>query len=540
MLDLSKFSALLIDDLPEMRTTVRIQLADCGLKKCDMARNIKEAVEKISAARFDLIVCDYNLGQGADGQQLLELVRRRKVLPFSTAFLMITGETGYEQVSTAAEYTPDDYLIKPFTSKTLQSRLERIIDRKSALQPIYQYLGDRGSDKQKALAACNALLAEKSRYAPEVNRIKGDLLVDLQRNDEALALYQAVLTERSTPWAEVGKARVLIAQGQDDKAKQHLTRTLQAYPNYLEAYDLMIGIMEKSDKPGAQRMVEKALKIAPTTQRHRQLGGIALENEDFERAEEAFNRAVEKDRTGFFKAFEDFTGLAKSRIEQGKVDAALATVKEMNKSFTPSPELTVRQAAAECYVHGRAGNAPAAKAALERTMVAKNKAELDVSAQLEIAQACFAAGEPDQAKEILQGIAEDHHENESVLAKAQSVFRVAGLGGEGEVFLAATKKRMIKLNNDAVAMAQSGDLDKAYAMLEEAANRLPNNAQVAINTAIAALMRAQRQGMKFEHFNQAHHYITQAHHANPDHPRLGDAIKLYRKLAPEDALTLLV
>ena len=71
-------------------------------------------------------------------QQLLELLRRRKILPLSAVFLMVTGETGYEQVSTAAEYSPDDYLIKPFTSQTLQTRLERILDKKQALRPVHR------------------------------------------------------------------------------------------------------------------------------------------------------------------------------------------------------------------------------------------------------------------------------------------------------------------------------------------------------------------------------------------------------------------
>ncbi len=126
MMDLRGKYGLLIDDIPEMRTTVRVQLADAGLEKCDAARNVKEAVERLTQNRYDLVVCDYNLGQGADGQQLLELVRRRQLLPLSTAYLMITGETGYEQVSTAAEYAPDDYLIgevpsAPQVAASLQS-----------------------------------------------------------------------------------------------------------------------------------------------------------------------------------------------------------------------------------------------------------------------------------------------------------------------------------------------------------------------------------------------------------------------------------
>lgn len=538
MVDLTGLSGLLIDDIPEMRSSVRVQLADCGLENCDTARNIKEAIERISANRYDLIICDYNLGQGADGQQLLELVRRRKILPPTTVFLMITGETSYEQVSTAVEYAPDDYLIKPFTSMTLQTRLERIIDKKEALRPVYKHLGERG-DKQKALAECDALLAQASRYAFDVLRIKGDLLLDAKRNDEALALYRSVLDQRATPWASVGEARALAANGDEAKARERLEKALAAYPNYLAAYDSLARLLEKDDRVAAQQIVEQALKVAPSTQRQRQLGALALENKDFTRAEDAFQRAVTKDRSGFFKSHDDYSGLAKSRVEQGKVQEALTAVKEMGQHFTRSTELTVHQAAAESIVYARAGDPVAAKAALESALAAALP-HMEVSASLELANACFACGDQTEAKRILQNVAEDHQENDAVLDRAQGVFRAAGLDQEGEIFLEATRKRMITLNNDAVALAKAGELEKASAMLDEAANRLRNNAQVSINAAIAALMQMQRSGATADLINKAHRYITQANRANPDHPRLGEAVQLYRKLAPAEAPILKV
>lgn len=99
---------------------------------------------------------------------------------------------------------------------------------------------------------------------------------------------------------------------------------------------------------------------------------------------------------------------------------------------------------------------------------------------------------------------------------------------------------MITLNNEAVALAKAGELDKAGAMLDEAADRLRNNAQVSINAAIAAMMAVQRRGPSADLISKAHRYITQANRANPDHPRLGEAAKLYRKLAPADAPALMV
>jgi tetratricopeptide (TPR) repeat protein len=530
-MDLRGKYGLLIDDMPEMRTTVRIQLADAGLEKCDGARNIKEAIDRLTANRYDMIVCDYNLGQGADGQQLLELVRRRHLLPLSTAFLMITGETGYEQVSTAAEYSPDDYLLKPFTSDLLGTRLKRILEKKESLHDLYAVLAEKG-DRSRAIAVCDELLAEKNRYTLDILRHKGDLLLETKRIDEALALYQSVLDQRATPWAEVGKARALIADGNHDEAKAHLERALEAYPNYLAAYDSLAHLLEKTDKPAAQEVVEKALKVAPTTQRQRRLGSLAMDNKDFSRAEEAYRRAVEKDRTGFFKSHDDYAGLAKSCAEQGKVTEAFAAVKGMGQHFSHNPDLLARQAAVESLVHIKAGNPVAAKAALERAIALHGDQPLDPTTSLEIASACFASGDPEKAKAIIQSVAEDHNENDAVLARAQDVFRAVGLDDEGAAFLESTKKHMIQLNNDAVALAKAGELAQAITMLTEAADRLLNNCQVSINAALAILMDVQKNGIAPEKFARAQRYILQARRANPEHRQLPDLVKFYRKLAP--------
>ncbi|MCX7179833.1 MAG: tetratricopeptide repeat protein [Proteobacteria bacterium] len=536
-MELSEKVGLLIDDIAAMRTTVRIQLASIGLEKCDQARDIKEAIDKLTLKHYDLIVCDYNLGKGADGQQFLELVRRKQLLPMSTAFLMITGETGYQQVSTAAEYSPDDYLLKPFTAETLGTRLVRIIEKKEALKPIYQHMGAK-TDHAKALAACEDLLAKKTRYALEVMRIKGDLLLSKGRASEALALYDEILRERSTPWAEVGKALALIAYGNPDEARILLEQTLVAYPNYLAAYDSLANLLVKTDKMAAQQVVEQALHVAMTTQRQRDLGALAIGNKDFSRAEEAYRYAVDRDRTGFFKSHDDYAALARSCFEQDKIPEALNAVKDMGQHFQRTPELAARQAAVECQVHIRAGDEKSAKAALAKAQAAQKSGNLEVNTLLEIAQACFAAGDPDEAKKIIQAVAEDNQENEQIIDAARGVFEAAGLDEEGAEFLDNTRKNMIRLNNDAVTLAKSGELDKAIMMLVEAADRLPNNAQVAINAAQALLMRVQQQGVDMTQLGQAHRYITQAYRANPQHPKLEGAVAYYRKVAPPGARQL--
>ncbi len=533
-MDLRNKSALLIDDIPEMRTAVRVQLSNAGIERCEQARNIKEAIDKLSLNRYDLIVCDYNLGQGADGQQFLELVRRKKLLPMSTGFLMITGETGYQQVSTAAEYAPDDYLLKPFTAELLSARLQRILENKEALKAVYRHMGANG-DLNKALAACEVLIDEKTRYTMEVMRIKGELLLATGKSAEALALYDVVLKQRATPWAEVGKALAYVAQGEDEAAQQLLNQVLVAYPNYLAAYDSLANLMMKSDPPAAQKVVEQALKIAPSTQRLRELGTIALNNKDFSRAEDAYRVAVERDRSGFFKSHDDYAALARSCAEQGKTKEALTAVKEMSRHFTRSPELAARQAAVESQIHSRAGDPEAAAAALIQALGLRRESGLDVATTLEIAQACFAAGKAEEAKQIIEAVAEDHQENDKIMDQIRSVFKVAEREDEGVQLLDNTYKRMVRLNNEAVTLAKSGELEKAIAMLEQAADRWQNNAQISINAAQALMMRSHKEGTDMIFLTQAHRYLMRAIRTNAEHPKLQGAVEMYRRLAPADA-----
>ncbi|MBP9218727.1 MAG: response regulator [Sterolibacterium sp.] len=528
---------LLVDDNTDMRNSLRAQLSDCGLEHCVAVRGIREALAKLGSTRFDLVVCDYNLGQGSDGQQFLELIRRKKLLPLSSAFLMVTAESGYQQVSTAAEYSPDDYLLKPFTAEKLATRILRIFEKKEALKPIYRHMVAKGNPL-KALEACDQLLKAGTNYPADVLRLKGELLLRCGRHDEAREFYDGVLAQRSVPWALVGKAQAFEALGNTSAAANTLESTLAAYPNYLVAYDLLAGVRGKVDKKAAQEVVEQALKVSASTQRQRELGGLALENKDFERAETALRAVVERDRTGFFKSHDDYAQLSQSCVAQGKHQDALAVVKDMGHHFQHDASLQARQAALECQILLSAGDSSGAQEALGRATELQKAGGLDAASSLEVAQSLFASGQNDEAKKIIQSIAEDHHENSQVLDRALAVFDAVGMKSEGEAFLGEIHKRMIRLNNEAVAMAKQGELDKAVASLTEAANRLRNNAQVSINAAQAILMRLSKQGMNHDQLTEAHRFITQAAAANPEHPKLAGVVEFYRKVAPPGSLLL--
>ena len=127
--DFGALHALVVDDSPGMRNALRLTLSNMGMTHVQLVANAAEAIFQVKNKSYDFILCDFNLGEGRDGQQLLEELRHGKLISLETVFMMVTAESYYEKVVAAAELTPDDYMIKPFSAEVLCNRLASILMR---------------------------------------------------------------------------------------------------------------------------------------------------------------------------------------------------------------------------------------------------------------------------------------------------------------------------------------------------------------------------------------------------------------------------
>src|SRR5512141_364067 len=236
-IDYGALRALVVDDSPGMRNALRLTLSDFGITKIQMVANASEAIFQIKNRSYDFILCDFNLGEGRDGQQLLEELRHSNLISLETVFMMVTAESFYEKVVATAELAPDDYMIKPFSAELLRSRLTGILLRKRAFRDVYWHF--QAQDLGASIAACDALIHNKPRYAVGALRFKGELLVALGGLEEAGALYQQVVTMRAIPWARLGLARSLYLQKKVEAAEEELRDVLEHAPEMVAAYDLL-------------------------------------------------------------------------------------------------------------------------------------------------------------------------------------------------------------------------------------------------------------------------------------------------------------
>ena len=132
---LTKKRVLLVDRHPPARDSLRLMLGALGVTSVHGAGNSAEVIRQVKGNRFDIILSDFVLDDGRDGQQLLEELRHAHLIPLGTVYMIITSERGYTNVVALAELAPDDYLIKPFDFHELLARTRALLRRGSSLQP---------------------------------------------------------------------------------------------------------------------------------------------------------------------------------------------------------------------------------------------------------------------------------------------------------------------------------------------------------------------------------------------------------------------
>ncbi len=117
---------LLVDDDQDIREVVGAMLDAVGLT-VDAATSAEEALERVRAEKFDLVVLDWNL-PGMTGIELCRLIRKdRKLARLPVLFL--TAHASSRDVVEAFASGADDYVVKPFRAPELGARIFGLLRR---------------------------------------------------------------------------------------------------------------------------------------------------------------------------------------------------------------------------------------------------------------------------------------------------------------------------------------------------------------------------------------------------------------------------
>ena len=475
---------LVIDDFPEIRGSLSRALKSFGAQAVDTAADGSEAIKLCSSKKFDIVICDYNLGSGKDGQQVLEEVRFLRVLMMTSLFVMITGEQSREMVLGALECQPDDYITKPYTQASLKLRLNKAVVRHEALLHIKKCISD--GDYKKALEYCNQMLKEGTKYTTAVIKIKGQLHFLLKQLVEAKDIYEKVLSNKPVVWAKLGLGKTLIDMGKFDSAEKVLKEVVAEDNRYVEAHDMLADIYEqKKDFIGAQNAVETATHVSPkSTLRHRKLAKLAEHNNADDVALKSYQQSIKWGFNSVHESEQDYFDYARkvANVTTGNQSTESKTlVKQANtflerarKRYSNRDDVGVQAQMVETQLHLAAGDDAKAASSLSKSkQMYADLAAPPVETSLEFARTLHASDDEKAARELLANLAVRHENDPEIMQTIDSI--------TSEPISDAGKHTATKLTKQGISSYEGKDYEQAISVFNEAIAAYPNHVGLNLN-----------------------------------------------------------
>ncbi|MCF6283137.1 MAG: response regulator [Candidatus Polarisedimenticolaceae bacterium] len=523
--ELASKKFLVVDDYGDMRNMLKNMLQMFGATAITTAKNGAEAIALLEKTPFDVVLCDYNLGTGKDGQQILEEARHRELIGLSTIFVMTTAENTREMVFGAIEYEPDGYLSKPFTKDILSARLNKLVAKKANLAEVQQAVHNK--NLELAIKLLDDLIKKKPRNIAELIRYKSDLCLQAKKYDQAMLIFEQALSIRELPWAIIGTGKVHFARGDFEAAREVFQDLIDENESFISAYDWLAKTLLAMEEPGeAQEVLKSAVELSPKAiLRQKILGNVALNNNDYECAEKAFGKTVSLGRYSVFKSPHFYAKLAISKSNLGSANAhgnALEVIHQLERAFGSDKEAKLIAKTVESQVHANAGETESAQKSFQEAdkLYQRLHNKIDPSSTLEMAKACAAVGDKERSVEILKDAVRNNHDNKELLREVESTFHQAGIEGDVKEMIKRASEEIFQLNNNGVSLAQQGKYDQAIKLFNEAANSMPGNRVINLNAAKVLIRFMQREGKNTEHIGMARKYLDRIRKLDSGNPAL--------------------
>jgi CheY-like chemotaxis protein/Flp pilus assembly protein TadD len=530
MNELDGLSALIIEPHQGMRASIHNMLNLCGLTKIEHAGGSNAAVKLVTGKSFDLILCEYDLDGGQDGQQLLEDMRHHKLISLSTMFFMVTAEGNAGKVTSAAELTPTDYILKPFTADRLLERIARALDKRNAFMPAYQFMEVGG--QREAIAACLEGIKAHPRYAIDFMRLRAELHMFLGEPAEAEPIYQQLFDAKQIGWARLGVAKTLFMRERFTEAQAILESLVENNKKFVDAYDWLaktqaaVGELEKS-----QATLSDAVAVSPhAVRRLRKLGEVALEMGDTDTAEKVLKQVVSKAKYSEFRDPEDHVKLVQTLVKKGDPVQAAAVIRDLDKSMGGQKNTGVCSAISSAMVHEYTGNEARLAESLATALAAcKDSHGLSPDVKMELARNCLQNNMEDGAADVMREVMRNAPNN-AAMTKAMGVFEKAGRAELASAIAQESRQAVVELVAAGAAKAKEGDYRGAVALMVEAVNKLPDNPQVVFNAAVAVLKCLENLGWEERLGQYALTLIDTVRRLDPVNPKLPALAGLHQQI----------
>lgn len=445
---------LVVDDFDSFRMTICRILQEMGARKVDTAVNGAEALRMCAEVEYDLVLCDYNLGSGRNGLQVLEFLSFKKMRKLNNLFILVSAESAKNIVLAASDYEPDGYLTKPLTAKALQQRLDRLLHQREALKPIHQAIESNLWDR--AIALCQTSIDMGSRYASVCQKLLGDLYLKTAQYELAEQVYRQVLEVRELDWAQVGMAKVRRRQGDLEQAVDWLQDIVEQSPMCMQAYDELAECMGKLElHEEQQQWLQRAVEISPlAVLRQEQLSRVAQKNNDRVVTAQTLRKVVKLSANSVHDKLEnhlDFSRAAaavfseNASVGRDLMRDALKTLDKMEVNFDSDDQHKVQKQLIESQLQCHHGNQKRATELLQdSSQIMESMESVEIDTELDRVRAMQTLGQKDKAKMVLKELVVAFQDDQTALQKIDQLLDEP-VSEESRQMVAAINKTGIEL-----------------------------------------------------------------------------------------------
>lgn len=282
ILPLHAVKALIVDDQRLATTMLKSILQQIGLTHVDTALDHLQALQHCEHNAFDVLLIDYHLEGPLTGTELINLLRRKKLISPYCGIIMISGDHSAEVILTSMSVEPDSFMAKPITTEIVKAKLTATLNECALRTPVYKALINQ--DRDKAINLCKKQLMHAG-YHHKLEGLLLDLLIEDGQWLQAERYANILKKHHPSPELSLILAKILHHNNQLKAAIHLLECQLQQSPLHIELYDYLASYQEQ-DKAyyDALNTAQKALKLTPSIS-HRALK-VAQLAADLDRTEQ--------------------------------------------------------------------------------------------------------------------------------------------------------------------------------------------------------------------------------------------------------------
>lgn len=480
--------ALIVEDSATSVLILKSVLNLLGVGGIEEVTSGAAAIKAMTEVRFDLVLSDYSLGAGKNGQQVLEEARARSLIDSSTVYFLITAETSREMVMGAVESQPDAYLVKPFTPKNLLNRLTATMKVRREFSEIDDAL--RHEQFEKVIILCDQKVHESPRYEVQALRLKAEAMLKLKHYEAAASVYRQILRIKELPWAMLGIGKALCLAGQPEEAARQFSDVISRYPEAVEAYDLLAELLEsEGDIESAQDTLEKAVNISPrSVLRQVELGRLASKNRSWQRAEEAYRALISLAYDSCHKNPDNYIELANAlqvKLDDTRSKESLAALVDVTNildqvrtEYRGDTSIDFAATVFEAESYAASGKDDIANEKISRAANMYQAFSLadKVNHCNRLIKGLAGTGNYEHALEIVAELDDDHIDCNDLVAEMRS-----------KISHIKEDNRCEDLNKKGIAFYETGRVADAYQLFREASDMADTNDGVILNAIQACL-----------------------------------------------------